>query len=48
MAFTLMMELVSLWLYKKTTSYGTERKMLFTLHIPLPPPELHTLMTSLF
>jgi hypothetical protein len=35
-------ELISLWLYKKTTSYGI-KKNVFTLH---SPPELHTLMTS--
>jgi hypothetical protein len=36
--------LISLWLYKENNKLR-DRKNIFTLHIP---PELHTLMTSLF
>jgi hypothetical protein len=38
--------LISLWLYKETTSYGIEN--IYLLYIFPPPPDFHTLMASLF
>jgi hypothetical protein len=35
--------LISLWLYKENKSYGVKMYLLYIF-----PPELHTLMTSLF